>query len=306
MNLDLLKNDVLRTLLYYDIFSYPLKSDELFTFLPQNTITPQDFNELLRKFSGEKDIPFAERDGFYYVKPNDHFIRARKEKENVSLKMWRMAGIMTHVIKRFPYVRCILITGSLSKNNSDRSSDLDFMIIAEKNRLWITRTLLMLFKKIFLFNSYKYFCINYYITNDKLEIEEKNIFTATEIAYVKATYNSKLMEDFVKANSWINKYFPNYIPGDPRLHNPGCKVSNRHSYLQKFYEFFFNSSIGDRLNEHCRKVTVKHWNRRYADIEEKERSHMFKSTETVSKAHPLNMQKKVLNRYYDKLKEFNL
>ena len=306
MNTDLLKNNVLRTLLYYDIFSYPLKGEELFTFLPQNTITPQDFSDHLKKFSGEKDTPFAEREGFYYVKPNEHFIRARRENENVSRKMWRMTGFMTHIIKRFPYVRCILVTGSLSKNNSDRSSDLDFMVIAEKNRLWITRTLLMLFKKIFLFNSYKYFCINYYITADRLEIEEKNIYTATEIAYVKATYNTALMEDFVKANGWIKKYFPNYITGDPRLHNAGCKVSNGHSYLQKFYEFFFNGVLGDRLNEYFRKVTVKHWDKRYANVDEKERGHMFKSTETVSKTHPLNMQKKVLNRYYDKLKEFNL
>src|SRR5207253_11478070 len=129
----------------------------------------------------------------------------RIEKEKHSKKMWRMAAMMTHIIKRFPFVRAVMITGSLSKNSSDKRSDLDFMIITEPKRLWIARTILMLFKKIFLFNSYKYFCLNYYITSDNLEIEEKNIFTATEIAYVKATYNTRLMEDFIKANMWIKQ-----------------------------------------------------------------------------------------------------
>jgi predicted nucleotidyltransferase len=101
--------------------------------------------------------------------------------------MWKLAGIVTHVIKRFPFVRGVFVTGSLSKNSSDSSSDLDFMVITRKGRLWIARTLLMLFKKIFLLNSYKYFCINFLLSEDNLEIEDKNVFTATEVMTVKAT-----------------------------------------------------------------------------------------------------------------------
>lgn len=306
MNTELLKNNVLRTLLYYDIFSFPLNAEELFTFMPSNSVSKQMFTELITGLAADEDNLFGLSEGYFYVKPNINFINIRKEKEKISRKMWRAVGIMTHVIKRFPYVRCILVTGSLSKNNSDRSSDLDFMIITEKNRLWLSKMLLTLFKKIFLFNSYKYFCLNYYITNDKLEIEEKNLFTATEIAYVKASYNTGLMEDFLRANLWVKDYFPNYIVCDPNLNTPGCKVHNRVSYLQKVMEFFLSGTLGDKLNERFRQTTIKYWYKHYSHIDKKERSHMFKSTESVSKAHPLNMQKKILNRYDDKLKEFNL
>ncbi len=159
-----IKDNIMRTLLYYDIFNHPLKGDELYTLLPFNSIPKSDVISLIREYSAERDSLFSERDGYIYVKPNEQNVTLRIEKENYSRKMWKMARIVTHIIKRFPFVRAVLVTGSLSKNSSDRHADLDFMVIAGKNRLWIARTILMLFKKIFLLNSYKYFCINYFIS----------------------------------------------------------------------------------------------------------------------------------------------
>src|SRR3972149_5244541 len=132
-----IRDNILKTLLYYDIFSHPLNGDEIFTFLPENSVAKEN-------------------------------VYKRLYKEQYSRKMWKAAWIATHVIKLFPFVRAVMVTGSLSKNSSDKSSDLDFMIITAPGRLWIARTLLMLFKKIFLFNSYKYFCINYFVTTDNL------------------------------------------------------------------------------------------------------------------------------------------
>ena len=73
------------------------------------------------------------------------------------------------------------ISGSLSKGYYDDDGDIDFFIITSPKRLWIARTFLILYKKIFLLNSRKYFCVNYFISSNALEIEEKNIFTATEL-----------------------------------------------------------------------------------------------------------------------------
>ncbi|MCI0449793.1 MAG: nucleotidyltransferase domain-containing protein [Chlorobi bacterium] len=304
--MEILKKNILKTLLYYDIFSHPLKDEEIFTFLPKNSIPKETIGSLLKQFSGDESCRFAEKEGYYYIKPYAENINKRIYKEDYSKKMWSRAAIVTHLIKRFPFVRAVMVTGSLSKNSSDPSSDLDFMVIASEGRLWIARTLLMLFKKVFLLNSYKYFCINYFITENHLEIEEKNIFTATEIATIKPVYNSDLAVRFIKTNAWINDYFPNYLLCDLRLHEAGCRVNNRSNSLQKVFELFFMGKIGDRLNKYFMKLTIKHWNKKYPHIDKKEREHMFRSTENVSKTHPNNMQKKILTEYDSKLKEFNL
>ena len=220
--------------------------------------------------------------------------------------MWKRAALVTHIIKRFPFVRAVLVTGSLSKNSSDKTSDLDFMLITANNRLWISRSMLMLFKKIFFMNSYKFFCINYYVTENNLEITEKNIFTATEIATIKATYNTGLMEQFIKSNDWVKDFFPNYNLCDPLLHTSGCRVNNRKSKVQRVIEFFIPGKIASALDKKLMNMTREHWKKKYPHLQDDERNHMFKSTETVSKTHPGNMQKKILNMYNRKLQEYDL
>ena len=167
--MEILKDNILRTLIYYDIFSHPLNDEEIFTFLPRNSIKKEEVKSLLKEFSTDSASRFAEKEGYYYIKPFEQNIEKRILRDSYSQKMWKAASRMTHIIKRFPFVKAVMITGSLSKNSSDETSDLDFMVITSENSLWIARTLLMLIKKIYLFNSYKYFCINYFITFRQLK-----------------------------------------------------------------------------------------------------------------------------------------
>jgi hypothetical protein len=307
--MDNLKENILRTLLYYDIFKHPLNSDEIFKLLPQNSIGKTEFEKSLHeflKFKFDKNAPIYFKDGYYFVGDNEEYINLRARREIFSRKCWRIARFVTHIIKRFPFVRAVFVTGTLSKNSSLPESDLDFMVVTKAHRLWICRTLLMLFKKIFLFNSYKYFCINYFISEDSLQIEEKNIFTATEIVHIKSTFNSEMMNEFVKANSWIKNFFPNYIPCDNYFNSSGFEVNNRKSLLQKILESFFLGKTADKLDELLRQKTARHWKKKYYHLDEKEREHMFKSTISVSKTHPGNMQNVILNKYRERLKDFNL
>lgn len=300
-----LKENIIKTLLYYDIFKHPLRSSEIFSLLPQNTISKSDLEKVLEEnFNNNSQI--CSKNDYYFIGQNENYIELRKFRESYSKKSWKLARSVTHIIKRFPFVKAVFVTGSLSKNSSMPDSDLDFMVVAADNRLWICRTLLMLFKKIFLFNNYKFFCINYFVSENSLSIKERNIFTATEIIFIKSTFNSELMIKFIESNSWVKNYFPNYKTGDPYFNSSGVKVNNRKSYIRKIFEIFFTGKTGDKLDKYFREKTIQHWNKKYSHLDEKEREHMFKSTINVSKTHPGNMQKVILNNYKERLKNFNL
>ena len=114
------------------------------------------------------------------------------------------------------------------------------------------------------------------------------------------------MNKFLESNLWIKNYFPNYMTGDPYFNSSGFKVNNRKSYVQKIFELFFLGKTGDVLDKYFREKTIRHWKKKYSHLEEKEREHMFKSTISVSKTHPGNMQKLILNNYRERLKNFNL
>jgi hypothetical protein len=306
LQMDFLKKNILRTLLYYDIFRHPLNREEIYSFLPQNSITREEINSSLEEITAGGQSEIAEKDGFYYLKPNGAYVQARLEKEKYSVRMWKTAYRVTHIIKRFPFVRSVIATGSLSKNSSDSMSDLDFMVITAPHRLWVARTLLMLFKKTILLNSKKYFCVNYFIASDNMAIEERNIYTATEVVTLKATYNTALLEEFLQKNLWVTDFFPNYTPSDASLHRAGCKVNNNHSILQKVMELFFPGGMGDRLDEYLRERTKLYWKRKYAHMAEAERNFRLKSTKTESKAHPHSVQKTILAMYEEKLKKYDL
>ncbi|MBK8550879.1 MAG: hypothetical protein IPL53_07370 [Ignavibacteria bacterium] len=300
-----LKENIIKTLLYYDIFKHPLSSYEIFSLLPQNSISKSDVIKALEE--NLKDTSqISSKENLYYIGQNENYIELRKFRESFSKKSWKLARAVTHIIKRFPFVRAVFVTGSLSKNSSMPDSDLDFMVVAADKRLWICRTFLMLFKKIFLLNNYKFFCINYFISEISLTIEERNIFTATEIIHIKSTFNSDMMNKFLELNSWVKKYFPNYKIGDPYFNSSGVKVNDRISYLQRILEIFFKGKAGDRLDKYFREKTVKHWKNKYSHLVEKDRELMFKSTINVSTAHPGNMQKVILNNYKERLNKFNI
>jgi len=117
------------------------------------------------------------------------------------------------LIASFPFVRGVMASGSLSKGYMDDASDLDFFVVTSKDRVWITRTLLALYKRIFLKNSHQFFCANYFVAEDHLEIEEKNIFTATELSSVLPLYGANVYHDLIRANKhWLCRFFPNFNP----------------------------------------------------------------------------------------------
>jgi len=301
-----LEKNILRVLLYFDIFSHPLKPEEIYIFLPQNSITLPEFVKQLNIIAGNKESQIKQKDGYYFSGDNYHYSAIRSERETYSRRHWKMARIMTHIIKRFPFVRAVFITGSLSKNSSSKASDIDFMIVTQKNRLWVARTMLMTFKKIFLFNKYKYFCINYSITEDNLEIEDKNIYTAIEVITSKATYNSGMLNKFINSNLWLSALLPNYSYECSTLHTTDFIPNNRSSLLQRAAELCFPAELTNKLDRSLQNKTRDHWKKKHKHLPETEREQMFRTNEGVSKVHPGNMQHKILGSYNNKLKEFNL
>ena len=293
--------EILRTLLYYDIWRYPLTAKELYLFLPIDSMTFDEFMENLQVHGLGKDV--LVENGHYFVRSESpEIVVQRNEKERHARNLWRWARISTHVIKRFPFVRGVFVSGDLSKNATNPNSDIDFFIIAAPNRLWIARTLLILFKKIFLLNNKRFFCLNYFSTSDHLPLEEQNIFLATEIAHLKPLFNSDMFFDYLEANKWITSYFPNFDAA--RLGLP--RTNNRRSVLQRVLELPFSLIPAGKLDTYLLEKMKSVWAKRYPEYDEKTRERIFRCTKNESRAYVGNFEDKVLLLYAEKLREFGV
>lgn len=287
---------IICTLLYYDIFNYPLKPEEIFRFL---RVSSRDESVILLRLNYLKDQGLVFQFGnFCSLKNNNAAIERRLKGNREAEKYLVLAQKQAMLISKFPFVRGVLASGSLSKGYMDENSDLDFFIITSPKRLWISRTLLVMYKRIFLFNSHKHFCVNYFVDEDHLQIEEKNLFTATELATVIPLYGSQQYEDLHKANIWLRNFFPNYTKRNANG-VPASKLSFGKRLIEKILNIFF----ADHLERYFLRKTLDRWKRLYQkDYSAGDFKVAFKSKSYAAKNHDKNFQRKVMDLYEEKLR----
>jgi predicted nucleotidyltransferase len=290
-----LKRNILATLAYFDLFSYPLTLDEVYLFLP-GKYSQEDFGYVLRSLVIDRRIYNFDK---YYTLRNDPFLAERREKGNAKAKdMMVTAKKVCDLMIRFPYVRGIAISGSLSKNFADEDSDIDLFIITQKNRLWVARSIMHLFKKLtFLVKKEHYFCMNYYIDEQDLEIHEKNVYTATEVATLIPLNGDTIFEQFFAANGWTREYLPN------KYMRISTAKPLKMSRLKRFTEYLFNSRLGNVLDNLLMRVTVSRWNKKM--LAQKRNNHGFimgmDAGKHYTKPDPVNFQNKLMARYRDRV-----
>jgi len=209
MNVPEIKENILATLAYFDLFNYPLTSGEIYLFM-KNRYDQGEYNDAIKCLVGSRVV--YQFDKFYSLK-NDYALVVRRYNGNrKAAELIKIAHRISAWLIKFPYVRGIAISGSLSKNFADDQSDIDLFIITAPNRLWIARSLMHAFKKLtYLVNKQDYFCMNYYIDEEQLEIAEKTIYTAIEVVTLIPLQGDTQFEQFYTANAWTRDYLPNKI-----------------------------------------------------------------------------------------------
>ena len=293
---------ILRTLLYFEMFSYPLTEEEIWRFAhceadePESFMPEDTFREKLRALTG-KGLVFRFQH-FYQTRPIPEWAERRQEYNRRAEEMLPIARRMARLIAAFPYIRSVCVSGSLSKHSMRPDSDIDFFLITHPNRLWLARTLLVVFKKIFLFNSHKYFCVNYFVDTRHLEIEEKNQFTATEIITLLPMYGQEWYHAFCRKNAWAWRQFP-LMPQRPVQEVP----RHRRSWFKRSVEWMLNGRFGDWLDRQAMHVTVKFWRRKFSHFDDQTFGVALKSRRYVSKHHPLYFQEKVLKHLAVRMRE---
>lgn len=239
------------------------------------------------------------QESFYALGAPQKMILERKNGEERAESMWTKACQKAALINQFPFVRAVFISGSISKGVVAEDGDVDFFIITKPERLWLSRTLLALYKKVFLLGSHRYFCINYFIDNEFLTIEEQNNFTATEIATLIPMVGERvLISDFFAANSWVKRYYPNFTEKQIVIEESAAYP------FRNFIEACLDFCGGNFLDKLGQRVTTTFWKKKFKGMPRQDFNSALKSNRHVSKHHPLQFQKRVLNALKDKVVAF--
>lgn len=285
-----------QVLFYFELFSYPLKAEEIWHFLPLPGI---DFSMVKHELEAMASQSYLEvNNGFYQIRRTSEWVSRRRELNQRADAMMPLAHRMARFIGAFPFVRAVFISGSLSKHCMAADGDIDFFIVTSPGRLWLSRTLMVLFKKLFLFNSHKYFCINYFVDGDHLEIHEKNLYTATETVTLLPMYGRECCEKFVQFNTWTKAWLPHF-PARPLHDLPGSTPG----FLKKTVEKIFSGRLGEWLDVKAMQTTMAYRRRKFKHLDRQIFESAFSSGRGHSKHHPLHFQGKVLEAYRLRLQD---
>jgi hypothetical protein len=292
-------NSILKTLAYFDIFQYPLSKEDIRQFLDQPA-SEHALQSVLDQLVAEQTIFCYHQ--FYSLHDNPlpacKRIRSNQRAESMLPRANRVGRFLYH----FPFVRAVGISGSLSKNVADEKADFDFFIITKANRLWIARTLMHIFKKLtYLTGRQHHYCMNYYIDEEALQLDDRNIFTAMEIKTLVPVSGSAAMTQFFTANTWTDEWLPACTARQQARPDPQ-RMSVKHAA-----EWLLNVA-GNSIDNFLMSITRRRWQHKHEMGKRNEKGQRMDliTGKHFARSNPGAFQEKVLSAYAHKLDELNV
>ncbi len=213
-----------------------------------------DTSETLKKFIGRKN-------GFYFLRGREGIIKQRIQKKKLTDQKFKKVKWILRFISYFPFVRLIMLSGSMGLGNPLKESDIDLLVVAKHGRIWTTRAILTFFT--LLFGVYRHagktenrLCLNHYITDKSLNTNYGNLYEAEEyINLLLLMGDLSIYQEFFKKNAWIKDY--TYFASGCLENNlraiPLKGVSRKMKY---FFEFLFVGLVGDFFEKYMKKFQI--------------------------------------------------
>lgn len=227
-NASTITKDVLATIVYYDGLDYPLTAFEAWKYLMradycEERTKPYCFAslaEIMSALESEKLKEFIEeQDGFYFLKGKKELAVQRIERGKISAGKFKGLRGVARFLRFVPFVRMVGITGTLSMKNAEARSDWDVLVVLKSGHIWTGRLLVTLAVHIMGRRRWGAMvsdrvCLNYYITDETLEISTKDLFSANEYFFLFPLFGWKTYRSFQLRNLWIGKMKPHYYASE--------------------------------------------------------------------------------------------
>ena len=262
-DLSFLELFIVNTVVYFDLFDYPLTANEIFHYLYTGGMVGSSYF-LLEIEDNLNHNPKLKKiitgcGGFYFLKNRQEIIQTRLQRYGLAEDKYKIVLRALKLIKFLPFIKFIGICNSLAYRNAKKESDLDLFIITTKGRLWLTRLILIFIITILGRRPPKHkvkdkLCLSFYTTEDNLDLQPIKIVTDdVYLVYWLATLmpvyeRDNFYDKFLSANLWLKKYLPNWQPKSLG-YRYRVADSNFSSFSFKLKEKFWGQALGDKAEK---------------------------------------------------------
>lgn len=202
-----LERAILKTVVFADLFDYPLDGDQLGRRLMGYEAADGAVADALS--DGEPLSSLVKQDaGLFFLEGRKDLVavRARREASSQAYLATRVDAIRG--MCKLPFVEAVALSGSLAhKNLMDGKRDVDLFVIFEGGRLWSGLASTWLYRNL----KGKDFCLNYAVSAEELLLPSRSLFDAFQLLTLVPLMNLPGFEALWAANaSWTGPMFPNW------------------------------------------------------------------------------------------------
>ena len=265
-----LSKDILDTVIYYDVLDFPLTAFEVWKHLLtlQEVFHPSSYRDVFSALCVlVQQGVICEESGFYRLPDRLTVVNARIQREKLSVAKLKRVKRLGRLMYFIPYVRFVGATGSLSLKHGDIESDWDMFVVLRSEKIWTGRIILT--GILFILGKWRHgnrirnrACLNYFVTDDSLEVGMHDLFSAHEYRFMIPLFNYPLFQRFELKNRWIATMKPNFSLSEipPLWMNMDQRPVWIRSMLERWIDFF---DIESRLSVWQRSKIARnpktHW-----------------------------------------------
>jgi glycosyltransferase involved in cell wall biosynthesis len=197
---------VVDTIAYGAAFDCPMTLTEIHRSLLGVCLSRGELARLLRNHPLVRENVDSEPP-YHFLKGQRSSIETRREASRRTRELLARENFAIDVVRRTPFVRMVAFSGATAHGNS-RDGDVDLFVVTAPGRTWAVAFLLFVAMK--LLGRRRTMCLNYFLSEDRLALSDRDPFTASQIVALKPVSGSGIFYRLVRANEWGAAYFPNF------------------------------------------------------------------------------------------------
>lgn len=240
--------ELLLPVVYAELFGFPLRAEEIHRLCKR----PLSLDRARTVLKDELGTILVEQDGFFRLARGTGDNRIGREAEVA--RAWETARRRARLIGQTPFVRGLLVTGSLAHDCFGPEADIDYLVLVAPRRIFTVFAVLGTTQRL---TSVHVLCPNYYLATDHLALPERDYFIAREVLAATPVLGDDACLAFQTQNRWALDLFPNAAahPIAPR-HRAGIAT--------RVVEWILAGRLGDAVEALLRRALISRIDAHYA------------------------------------------
>jgi hypothetical protein len=211
-----LKEAIVKTVAYFDMFDYPLTGFEIWQFLEVKC----ELFEVIGLLEGGLSA-LESRKGFYFLGGRSSIVAKRLSRYRTTDRKFNRAVFLARIYKYIPWIKMIAVGNLMGSHNLKAETDIDLFIVTEAKRIWLSRFFCVSLINLFGWrpkpgSTKDKICLSFFTSEtaldlNKFRLSQDDWYFNYWLANLTPIYQKDgIYEKLIQANGWLEKTLPNW------------------------------------------------------------------------------------------------